>query len=56
MGIIAGVLAQISNSRVQTSWTARRRNPFGSQSEVLRLEWSVGFEANGVTTIAKVKN
>jgi hypothetical protein len=41
---------------MQTSRAARRGDTFRGQCEILCLEWSIGFETDGVTTIAKVKN
>jgi hypothetical protein len=41
---------------MQTSWAARRWDTFRGQGEILCLEWGIGFETDGVTTIAKVKS
>ena len=40
---------------MQTPRAARRGDTFRGQCEILCLEWSIGFETDGVTTIAKVK-
>src|ERR1051325_8471115 len=41
---------------MQTSWAARRWDTFRGQCKILCLERSIRFEANGVTTITKVKS
>ena len=41
---------------MQTSRAARSRDTFRGQCEILCLEWRIGFETDGVTTITKVKS